>query len=34
MAALIDGLEGKADFHTVRLAWGSGVMIVVRRVPG
>jgi predicted O-methyltransferase YrrM len=31
--ALIDVLEGNAEFHTVRLAWASGLMIVVRRGP-
>jgi predicted O-methyltransferase YrrM len=29
---LIDAIESRADFTTVRLAWASGLMIVVRTV--
>ena len=29
--ALIDDIEGRAEFVTVRLAWASGLMLVVRR---
>ena len=28
---LIDGIEQRDEFATVRLAWASGIMIVVRR---
>jgi predicted O-methyltransferase YrrM len=31
VTALIDDLEGRPGFATVRLAWASGVMLVVRR---
>ena len=29
--ALIDDIERRAEFVTVRLAWASGLMVVVRR---
>jgi hypothetical protein len=29
--ALIDNLEQRDEFSTVKLAWASGVMLVVRR---
>ncbi len=31
---LIDSLEGRREFVTVRLAWASGLMLVVRRAAG
>jgi len=31
VAALIDDIERRAEFATVRLSWASGLMLVVRR---
>jgi len=31
VSVLIDHIEGRSDFSSVRLAWASGLMLVVRR---
>ena len=33
MPALIESLERRRDFVSVKLDWGSGLMVVVRSTP-